>query len=43
VVAGQQGLGGFHQFLSYLVSEHKVQGCFLEGKMEWLFSAIDRV
>jgi len=43
VVVGQRGLGGFHRFLSYLVSEHKVQGCLLEGKMERLFSAIDRV
>jgi hypothetical protein len=43
VVVGQRGLGGFHWFLSYLVSEHKVQGCLLKGKMQWLFSAIDRV
>lgn len=43
VVIGQRGLAGFHRFLSYLVSEHDVQGCLLEGKMERLFSAIDRV
>lgn len=43
VVIGPRGLGGFHQFLSYLVSEHEIQGCLLEGKMERLFSAIDRV
>ena len=43
VVVGQWGLGGFYQFLSYLISEHKVQGCLLEGEMEQLFSAIDRV
>lgn len=43
VVIGPRGLAGFHRFLSYLVSEHGVQGCLLEGKMERLFSAIDRV
>jgi hypothetical protein len=43
VVIGPRGLAGFHCFLSYLVSEHGVQGCLLEDKMERLFSAIDRV
>jgi hypothetical protein len=43
VVIGQRGLGGFHRFLSYLVTEHGIQDCLLEGKMERLFSVIDRV
>ena len=37
VVVGQRGLGGFYRFLSYLVSEHGIQGSLLEGKMEHLF------
>jgi hypothetical protein len=43
VVVGQRGLGGLHQFLLYLVSEHGIQGSLLEGKLERLFAAIDRV
>jgi hypothetical protein len=43
VVIGHRGLGGFHRFLSYLISEHGIQGCLLEGKIERLLSAIDRV
>jgi hypothetical protein len=42
VVVGQRGLRGLHRFLLYLVSEHGIQGSLLEGKLEWLFAAIDR-
>ena len=34
VVLGPQGLQGLHRFLSYLISEHGVQGCLLKGKLE---------
>ena len=43
VVVRQRGLGGLHRFLTYLVSEHGIQGGLLEGKLERLFAAIDRV
>lgn len=43
VVVGERGLGGLHRFLLYLVSEHGIQGALLEGKMERLFSVINRV
>jgi len=43
VVVRQRGLEGLHRFLSYLVLDHGIQGGLLEGKLERLFAAIDRV